>query len=191
MFDPSLRYWLLTWTTYGTWLPGDDRGFVSPVRANSDERWKRHNEVGTAYSHSMPGLKKAAQSRLKCPPIYLNIEQAQIAFDQFRETAVYRGWQLEAVAIMSNHTHVVVSLVADVDPDVLLRDFKSYTSRALNVRWEKPASGTWWTESGSKRKKSNHRAVENAIRYVSRQERPLLIWIDSKWQSLSMIPARG
>ncbi len=27
------RYWPLTWTTYGTWLPGDARGFaVSNVR---------------------------------------------------------------------------------------------------------------------------------------------------------------
>ena len=24
------RIWFLTWTTYGTWLPGDERGFVSP-----------------------------------------------------------------------------------------------------------------------------------------------------------------
>ena len=23
--------WLLTWTTYGTWLPGDERGFVGNV----------------------------------------------------------------------------------------------------------------------------------------------------------------
>src|SRR5947209_816005 len=25
------RYWFLTWTTYGTWLPGDARGFVGRV----------------------------------------------------------------------------------------------------------------------------------------------------------------
>ena len=26
------RHWLLTWTTYGTWLPGDDRGSVVDSR---------------------------------------------------------------------------------------------------------------------------------------------------------------
>jgi hypothetical protein len=31
------RFWLLTWTTYGTWLPGDERGFVSEVRDDSGE----------------------------------------------------------------------------------------------------------------------------------------------------------
>ncbi len=24
--------WLLTWTTYGTWLPGDNRGFMGYIR---------------------------------------------------------------------------------------------------------------------------------------------------------------
>ena len=32
------RYWLLTWTTYGTWLPGDARGFVSNVADGPDPR---------------------------------------------------------------------------------------------------------------------------------------------------------
>lgn len=39
MFDPNLRCWLLTWTTYGTWLPGEDRGFVSPVRSSNYGPW--------------------------------------------------------------------------------------------------------------------------------------------------------
>jgi REP element-mobilizing transposase RayT len=191
MFDPDRRYWLLTWTTYGTWLPGEDRGFVSTVRESSRDMWKRRNELGTVYSHSMPGLRRASQSRLKCSPIYLDIEQAQAVFKQFQETAAYRGWHLEAVAIMANHAHLVVSLGTDVAPDVLLRDFKSYASRALSVQWDKPASGTWWAESGSKRKKSTRSVVENAIRYVARQERPLLVWVDNKWQSLLVAPARG
>jgi REP element-mobilizing transposase RayT len=191
MFDQRRRYWLLTWTTYGTWLPGDERGFVSPVRENSDDKWRSQNQCGTAYSRSMPGLRTASQLRLKCPPIYLDIEQSRVVFKQFQETAAYRDWQLEAVAVMANHVHVIVSLDSDVEPDVLLRDFKSYASRTLNSRWDKPASGTWWAESGSKRKKSDRRAVENAICYVARQERPLLVWIDSKWDALFEAPARG
>lgn len=139
----------------------------------------------------MPGLKRASQWRLKCPPIYLSSEQSRVAFSQFQETATYRGWLLEAAAIISNHVHVVVSVEIDVVPEVLLRDFKSYASRALNARWNKPASGTWWTESGSKRNKANRNAVENAIRYVARQECPLLVWVDSRWDALFEAPARG
>ena len=42
------RYWLLTWTTYGTWLPGDQRGFVSNVPNGSGPE-VRHNIPGTPY----------------------------------------------------------------------------------------------------------------------------------------------
>lgn len=50
MFGPALRYCLLTWTTYGTWLPGEDRGFVSPVGNSSFAAWQRQNIPGAAYS---------------------------------------------------------------------------------------------------------------------------------------------
>jgi REP element-mobilizing transposase RayT len=78
---------------------------------------------------------------------------------------------------MRNHVHLVVGVPGDPEPADLLRDFKSYGSRALSRRWGKPANGTWWTESGSKRKLPNEPAVGAAIRYVREQPHPLVIWI--------------
>src|SRR5690349_21194983 len=42
------RVWHLTWTTYGTWLPGDERGFVSNVR-DGDGPEVKHNTPATPY----------------------------------------------------------------------------------------------------------------------------------------------
>ena len=170
------RYWLLTWTTYGTWLPGDKRGFVSPVRTGPGPE-RRHNQTGSAYDADMPGLQEAARSQLKCPPIYLSERHAEVLLTQFQETASYRTWLLVALAIMRNHCHIVVGVPADPDPANVLGDFKSYGSRALNRRWCKPASGTWWTQSGSKRKLPNEAAVRAAIEYVKSQPFALLIWV--------------
>jgi REP element-mobilizing transposase RayT len=181
MFDPALRYWLLTWTTYGTWLPGDDRGFVSTVRSSSFDRWRKENVRGTTHSRSMPGLKRAAHSRLKCEPILLNSAQAAAVLEQFHETASYRGWQCLAVAIMRTHIHLISAVAGDPDPASILKDYKAYASRKLNARWEKPASGTWWTESGSKRKKATYQSLVNAVRYVANQQNPLLVWINPEW----------
>ena len=50
------RYWLLTSTTYGTWLPGDSRGFVSNV-ADETGRGVRHNERGTPCDSNLPALR--------------------------------------------------------------------------------------------------------------------------------------
>jgi REP element-mobilizing transposase RayT len=170
------RYWFLTWTTYGTWLPGDERGFVSNVREGPGPE-VRHNTPGTPYDRDMPDLRRSAQAALKCPPIYLGLEQAEALLEQFHETARYRGWELLAIGIMANHVHIVVGVPGDPDPSDLLESFKPYGSRKLNRRWGKPASETWWTEGGSKRKLRDEAAIRAAIEYVRNQPKPLVIWI--------------
>jgi REP element-mobilizing transposase RayT len=169
------RYWLLTSTTYGTWLPGDNRGFVSNVR-DGDGPEVRHNIPHTAYDADMPGLERSARCALMCDPIRFVRAQAEVLLNQFQETAQYRQRQLLAVGIMTSHIHLVVGTPGDPDPSTLLADFKSYGSRALNKSWSKPVSETWWTDSGSKRKLSNQSAVLAAIQYVVEQEFPLVIW---------------
>lgn len=170
------RYWLLTWTTYGTWLPGNRRGFVSPVR-NASGLEVVHNSPGTPYDSNLSSLKDDARGKMKGPSIHLRQDYADALLLQFRETAEYRNWQLCAVAIMPNHVHIVVGVAGDPQPSHILRDFKSYASRTLNRQWSKPVNGTWWTESGSKRKLPDEAAVFAVIRYVKRQLNPLLIWV--------------
>src|SRR4051794_9462722 len=87
------RYWLLTTTTYATWLPGDERGFVCPVPV-VDGGWELHNMPGTPYAPDLPNLEQAARERQKPPPIYLVREQAEALAKQFHETAYHRKWRL-------------------------------------------------------------------------------------------------
>ena len=170
------RYWLLTTTTYGTWLPGDARGFVGRIKDGPGPRFER-DMPGMPYEADLRGLWLASRQLMKGPAIWLKLSQAQALLAQFQETATHRGWLLLAVAVMVNHAHIVVGVPGDPDPEDILRDFKSYGSRALNRRWSKPINGTWWTESGSKRKLPNGEAVCDAIDYVvHRQWRPLVIW---------------
>ena len=49
------RYWLLTWTCYGHWLPGDARGFVGNIR-DDDGSQITHNIPGTPYDADIPRL---------------------------------------------------------------------------------------------------------------------------------------
>jgi REP element-mobilizing transposase RayT len=172
------RFWLLTWTTYGTWLPGDDRGFVSNVRDGAGPE-VRHNDPGTPYDRGVPGLVRASREALKCAPLLLTAEQGEALLSQFRETAGHRGWALLAAAVMANHVHVVLGVPGDPEPSDLLRDFKSYGSRPLNRLWGKPPSGTWWTEGGSRRKLPDRGAVFNAVRYVRDQYKPLVVWLNT------------
>src|SRR5436309_596775 len=156
------RSWLLTSTFYGHWLPGDPRGFVSRVRDRRPEDEDcvvrlEHDIPGTPCDEDLPGLWRAAVAQMKGPRVRIDLEQAQSLVAQFRETATYRKWTLHAVAVMDNHIHIVVTVPGDPPPADVLGDFKSYGSRALNRRWGKRPNGTWWTESGSKRKLPDER----------------------------------
>jgi len=169
------RYWLLTSNTYGTWLPGDHKGFVSYVRDASGQQ-VIHNVPGTPVEPGNSPLERYARTQLKSPPVRFDLVQAELLLDQFLETAGYRQWQLLAVAIMANHVHWVLGVPGDPDPETLLRDLKSYGSRKLNRHAGADQPADWWAESGSKQKLSTDESVLAAINYVIRQEHPLVIW---------------
>jgi len=168
-----IRAWLLTWTTYGTWLPGDERGFVTHVR-DTDGKQVIHNEYGTAYDANLLGLQRYARSIMRQQPVWLTKEQAVAVAEQFRETATYCEWGLLALAVMSNHAHLVVTAPEDVPKDKLLGDFKAYGTRCLNRGFGRQI---WWTERGSARLLPDDDAIERAVQYVLNQEKSLVVWI--------------
>jgi REP element-mobilizing transposase RayT len=180
------RRWLLTSSFYGTWLPGDRRGFVGRVRDVRPEDPPttvriEHDIPGIPYDEDMPGLERASAELMHGPPILVEAAHAEILLGQFRETATYRKWPLLAVAIMANHVHLVAQAPLEMDPTKVLGDFKAYGSRALTARFGKPASGTWWTYSGSKRLLPDEQALADAIHYVLRKQyKPLVTWSPSQ-----------
>lgn len=174
-FIQVARYWFLTWTTYGTWLPGDERGFVG-VAPDQSGRMVLHNQPNSPLAPPRPGLLQSAESRLKGAPVILNIDQAEALLDQFHETTAHRHWLLVAIGIMHTHLHLVVGVPGDPNPDKILGDGKAYGSRRLNHVGRIRDDGTWWTTGGSKRKLSNDYSVEAAVNYIRQQPNPLLIW---------------
>ena len=174
--------WLLTNTTYGTWLPGDERGSVTSVRDRrvSDPVTRsrvEHDRPGEPWEPSRPGLRRTARALLKGPPIFLTVPQAEAVLAQFLETAEYREWTMLAASIMANHYHLVVQASDDWEADRILADLKAYGTRKLNQAYGKPKSGTWWTSKGSKRRLKDERAIADGVYYVlHKQSRPLVVW---------------
>lgn len=169
------RFWLLTWTTYGSWLPGDARGFVSEVRDEEGDR-VLHNEPGTPCDADLPSLERFAASRMTEVGVFLNQAQAEAVALQLRETARHRGWRLLALAVMANHIHVLVGVPGDPDPEKLLGDFKAWCTRRLNQGWGQ--RDRWWTQSGSRRRKKTDDALRTALCYVRDQPYALVVWLD-------------
>jgi hypothetical protein len=132
-----MTHWLFTNTCYGNWLPGDSRGSVTSVRdlrkhdAPTESRIT-HNRVGEPVEPHNPTLYRSAQSRLKCPPIQLTTEHSVIVLAQSQETGRFRGWRLQAVAIMANHFHIVLG-IEDTPGSKALSDLKAYANCRKSV----------------------------------------------------------
>jgi hypothetical protein len=176
-----VQYRLLTWTCYGTWLPGDSRGFVGNIR-EADGSHANHNEYGTPFSAKMPRLEAWVRERMKGEPVSLEQADADAMVAQYRETARIRKWSLEAASVIFNHTHLVVGVPGE--SDTLLDTFKSWATRAVKKHRPLPPNGTFWTVGGSNRLLPDETAVRSAVVYVvKKQPNPLATWFVPTWQS--------
>jgi REP element-mobilizing transposase RayT len=74
------------------------------------------------------------------------------------------GWTLLAAHVRTNHIHLVVE--AEVRPERVMNDLKSYASRCLNRLGLDAPTRKRWTRHGSTRWLWKAEDVSAAIRYV-------------------------
>jgi AICAR transformylase/IMP cyclohydrolase PurH/REP element-mobilizing transposase RayT len=162
--------WFLTWTTYGQWLPGDERGFVSR-RVRQDGTHELRNVPATEWSADEPWLREVARERMQGTPVALTSEQAACAYEAILDTARRHGLLLIAVAVMANHVHVLCQ--SDKDGSALLQLLKGNSSSQLNKRFTLENAPRWWTKSGSKQHIRAGDDLSAVIDYIRDQEHPL------------------
>jgi REP element-mobilizing transposase RayT len=166
---------LITWTCYGTWLPGDSRGYVSNTLKDAHQYEPKQNETGTPHTKDDPGTYQRAKSLQKQETVWLTPEQAVIVAETLIDAAKKRSWRIPRAAIMRNHVHVVVQHCPN-DGSAVRRILKGTTQAALSDHAGQPR--TWWTTGGSDRYKNDESAIETAINYVANQEYVLVHVVD-------------
>ena len=114
-YHPSILAFHIVWTTYGTWLPGDLRG------------WIKSGVPGIRPPD--PEIEQSAREKMAEPPVILTKEQRELTEQAIVEHCRIRGWILHAVNARSNHVHVVVT--ANCEPDVVRNQLKAWCSRKL------------------------------------------------------------
>jgi len=149
--------YLLTWTAYGTWLPGDRRGWTD----------RRHATFETDFEPPCPGLTQYAKERMKFPKVDFTDCQRGIVEAAVREVCLWRGWLPQAVNCRSNHVHVVIRC-SDIAPRTAANQMKSYATRALRKGGDYLERSVW-TRGGSGRHLYAEEAVAAAVRYVLSQ----------------------
>ena len=141
----------ITWTTHGTWLPGDERG------------WVRRGVPGVQAPD--PDRREEARQDMREPALVLDAEQCAVVEATVRAHCVIRRWTLHALNARTTHVHVVVTAAA-TDPTKAMDQLKSWCSRRLNERTTKPPE-RWWTRHGSTKWINDEDYFHRAVRYVS------------------------
>jgi len=98
----------ITWTTYGTWLPGDNRGYVSNTLSPKGGFCPKHNQPGSPYAANDAYTRERARAIQRWPTVWLTSAQATIVAKSLVGVATKRKWMILRAAVMSNHVHVLV-----------------------------------------------------------------------------------
>lgn len=150
---------LITWSTYGTWLPGDARGWV---------------EYRHGFQLPDPILEIECAARMAEGACRLAPHQRERVHKQVAETCQHKRWLLHAVNCRSNHIHVVLSAAAK--PKTIREQLKAWCTRRLNEQQAElgvpncQRRSNWWGERGSIRWIFSEDDLAAAIDYVVNQQ---------------------
>jgi REP element-mobilizing transposase RayT len=140
--------YMLTWTTYGSWLPGDKRGYV---------------DNGKILLGDVKTLQRNKQ-RQKSPVVKLNPREKRIVKQTILAEAERIDHKIEALAVYSNHIHLLARPHTESIEEIVGR-YKSMTTRIL---WENGRKGRIWSKGYDKRFCFTEDELTTRIRYIQK-----------------------
>ncbi len=148
--------YFLTWTCYGTWLHGDERGSVD----------RAHKIADTPYLDQSKPRRGWETSLLQHTPTKMSSMKRKLVAMTIARHCEIRGWELHALNVRTNHVHVVVSC-GDVPPEGAMTQFKAWCTRRLRESGLAADTQRFWTEHGSTRYLWKEDQLQSAIEYVT------------------------
>lgn len=142
--------YMLTWNTYGTWLQGDDRGYVKDGRACGPNA----------------GLYHANRITLKQPPVHLSQRQRQLVKLQIIKEANRIGQRIYALTVQTKHLH----LVAEKTEEAIAQAVHRYKRTATYILRKSGFAGKVWTRGYDKRYCFNADDLRSRVEYVLRHD---------------------
>ena len=139
--------YMITWTTYGTWLQGDERGYV---------------KNGTIRPESKV-LRETNKQLQRQAAIRLSKAQRKLVHEAIIKEAERQGQPIYAVAVRSNHVHLVAEYIPQ-PLSTLLAYYKRAARLALHTTG---LDGKVWAKGYDKRFCFDQATLEKRIEYVN------------------------
>ncbi len=139
--------YMITWTTYGTWLQGDKRGYV---------------KNGTILPAN-DKLKSANQNQQKFQTVELNSSQKHIVRKAILQEAQKINQKIPAIAVCSNHVHIVAKVSSESIEQIVHR----YKRLSTFVLRKAGLDGKVWSTGFDKRFCFTDKDIERKVKYVN------------------------
>ena len=137
---------MITWTTYGTWLQGDKRGYV---------------KNGQTY-HGNKALMQRNKKLQAQDMIKLSRNQQQVVRKAIAEEAELQNQHIYALSVQSNHVHIVVEYTMQPISKIVAY-YKKSARLALKASGH---NSKLWTKGYDKRFCFDRAALEQRIKNV-------------------------
>jgi REP element-mobilizing transposase RayT len=143
--------YMITWTTYGTWLQGERKGFVKDGEVRGEN----------------VAIKKDCEKKLEHEPLRLGRREKEIVRNAIIGAAKRFEQKILAIAVYSNHVHIVCEYV-DVPINVIVGYYKNAGRVALK---ECGFEGRVWTRGYDERFCFSGKDLRTKVDYVNKHER--------------------
>ena len=149
--------YMLSWTTYGTWLQGNERGYT---------------DRGVVLRENQ-GIENANLEHLKKDAVYLKEAEQRIVSEAIRAEAKSKGQRIFTLAVCSDHVHIMGGYVG-VPLAKLIWAYKFATARVLH---NNGFVGKVWTKGYDKRFCFDIESLTKRIEYVKKHGG--IVWVNA------------
>jgi len=139
---------MITWTTYGTWLQGEKKGYVKDGEVRGENI----------------ALKKSNVKNLAGTAVRFGRKEKEIVREAIIEAAKRFKQKILAIAVYSNHVHIVCEYV-EVPIETIVGYYKNFARVALQ---KSGYYGRVWTNGYDRRFCFNEGELKTRIKYVNK-----------------------
>ena len=143
--------YMVTWTTYGTWLQGDKRGYVKDGEVLEENKHLRESNIDGQQGET----------------VRLVRDEREIVYKVILEEAKKSGQKIQAMAVCCRHVHVVAESTEE-PIEVIVGRYKNAARAALG---KSGFAGRVWTRGFDKRFCFDEEALAGRVKYVKRHGR--------------------
>jgi len=142
---------MVTFTTYGTWLQGDERGWV---------------KEGITYQ-AYPRIEEANRKQMQHPAVRLTRGERDVVREAILGKARERKQKVCAISVGANHVHIVL----EYDACPISQVVQAYKNSATVSLKKNGLCGRVWTSGYDKRYCFDEESLRKRIEYVERHRK--------------------